>query len=88
MALDTRNKRGSALNVGSPWRGILPEPDGAISLGDRQTVVFLYAGIEAGAGSESPVFELIVYVQMPASLSKTVQMPASVKRYAEMTTGV
>jgi hypothetical protein len=50
MALDTADKRFSAIHIGSPWRGILPFPDGDItSAGDRQTIVFLYSGISAGA---------------------------------------
>jgi hypothetical protein len=43
--LDTRLKRTSGLNVGSPWRSQLPNPDGAIAAADRQTVAFMYSGI-------------------------------------------
>jgi len=46
--MDTAAKRASAVNVGSPWRGILPFPDGVIDQGDRQTVAFMYSGILAG----------------------------------------
>lgn len=51
MAIDTRDKRSSAINIGSPWRGMLPLPDGAINQGDRQHVAFLYRGIAASGGS-------------------------------------
>ena len=47
MAIDTPNRRSSAINVASPWRGKLPLPDGAISQADRQHVGLHYAGILA-----------------------------------------
>ena len=47
MAADTATKRCSAINIGSPWRGVLPIPDGTISQGDRQTVMLMYAGVLA-----------------------------------------
>lgn len=51
MALDTALKRGSALNITSPWRGILPLPDGTVGQPDRQVVAFLYSGITAAGGA-------------------------------------
>jgi len=47
MALDTRNKRAGAVNISSPWRGILPEPDGSVGQADRQTIAFMSASILA-----------------------------------------
>ena len=47
MALDTAVKRASAINIGCPWRGILPIPDASIDLGDQQAVSFFYSGIDA-----------------------------------------
>lgn len=44
MAIDTENKRRSALG-----RSILPRPDGTIDQADRQHKVWKYAGILAGA---------------------------------------
>lgn len=41
MAINTADKRSSAINIGSPWRGMLPLPDAAIDFGDRQHIVFL-----------------------------------------------
>jgi hypothetical protein len=49
VALDTAIKRYSAVNFGSPWRGVLPFPDGTIDQGDRQTVFFLCSSILAVA---------------------------------------
>lgn len=48
MAIDTRNKRASAINVGLPWRCSFPMPDGSISQADRKHVSLLYAGILDG----------------------------------------
>lgn len=47
MAIDTRNERASAMNVASPWRGLLPNPDATIDQADRQQSTFMYAGILA-----------------------------------------
>lgn len=47
MAVDTALKRASAINVSSPWRGILPLPDGSVDAEDRQVVPFHYSGILA-----------------------------------------
>jgi hypothetical protein len=51
MALDTRNKRSSAINVSSPWRGMLPVPDGSLDQGDRQQVGLHYRGILSASPS-------------------------------------
>ena len=47
MAIDTRLKRSSAINVGSPWRSILPAPDGVVDQADRQATALHYSGILA-----------------------------------------
>jgi hypothetical protein len=44
MAVDTVQRRLSIVNLGSPFRGILPLPDGAIEAEDRYTSVGLYGG--------------------------------------------
>jgi hypothetical protein len=49
MALDTRDKRGSAMNPGLAFGRVLPNPGGAIIQAARQIAAFLYAGIAAGA---------------------------------------
>ena len=56
MAVDSRNKRASAVNIASPWRGLLPEPDDddAATAAERAQVAFLYGGLLAGAaGAEA-----------------------------------
>ena len=45
MAIDTKTKRLSIMNLGCPWRGLLPEPDGTIDQADRQQFLYLYGGI-------------------------------------------
>ena len=60
MAVDTRNKRSSAINVASPWRGMLPAPDGAIDQADRQHVGFNYAGILATSGAAARTGRLLL----------------------------
>ena len=51
MAVDSRDKRSSAIVPGMPWRGLLPVPDSGVNAGDRQHVSYLYRGIAA----DSPV---------------------------------
>lgn len=50
MALDTRDKRSSAICPNLPWR-IFPNPDGSWDQGDRQQVGLVYRGIDAGAAT-------------------------------------
>lgn len=51
MAVDTRDKRASALGVGRPGLFQTPTPDGTLSTLDRQQVCFSYRGIAAAAPS-------------------------------------
>lgn len=49
MALDTADKRASAVYVGSPWRNNLPFP-GVMDQPDRQHLAFMYRGVSATGG--------------------------------------
>lgn len=40
--IDSRNKRESAIAIGSPWRMRLPAPDSAVGAGDRRHVAYQY----------------------------------------------
>jgi len=55
MAVDTRDKRSSAINVSIPWRGLLPLSDSTINAPDRGHTMFLYMGliavVAAGSGA-------------------------------------
>lgn len=55
MAIDTRDKRSSAIGVGLPWR-VYPNPDSSLDQGDRQQTAFLYRGIlaEENVVAETP----------------------------------
>lgn len=54
MALDSDNKRYSALNVGSPWRGVNYFPTGTIDAAERLAVAYLGSSIAAAAPVEVP----------------------------------
>lgn len=43
--MNTRNKRASALGIGLAALVVLPAPDSAITISDRQQTAFSYAGI-------------------------------------------
>ena len=45
MGADTALKRYSAMNIGSPWRGLNAVPDVAIPQGEQQAIAFFYSGI-------------------------------------------
>jgi len=47
MAIDTRDKRASALDLALPWRARWPNPDGSVNQGDRQQIASYYRGISA-----------------------------------------
>jgi hypothetical protein len=49
MAIDTRERRASAIGMGRPWRVQLPRPDGTVATADRQQVGYRYVGILSGA---------------------------------------
>lgn len=54
MALDTRDRRASALAGGLPWRAAFPAPDGGLDAGDRLHLAGLYRGIDAGEPLPDP----------------------------------
>lgn len=55
MAIDTRDRRASALAAGLAFLIVLPAPDGlAFDQGDRQQVTGRYRGIAAGAAVIGP----------------------------------
>lgn len=47
MAIDTPQKRHSAMNHGCPWRGNLSVPSGTIGNPARQAATYMYSGIAA-----------------------------------------
>lgn len=53
MALDTRNKRASAIGAGLAFLVMLPAPDGTVAAADRIHATGLYAGIAAATTDTS-----------------------------------
>lgn len=50
MAIDTAQKRMSAMFIGCPWRGpLVAAAEVGTTQGNRQAAAFLYSGILAGA---------------------------------------
>lgn len=49
MAIDSPQKRFSAMNHASPWRGPSVLPTGTIGAAQRQAALLLYSGILADA---------------------------------------
>ena len=47
MAVDTSLKRRSIVHIHTPWRGVLPRPDGAYTSRDRYVLAGLYSGLVA-----------------------------------------
>ena len=45
MALDSRNRRSSAMLVSLPWRGLLPAPNGSVGASDRAATAYQYSGL-------------------------------------------
>lgn len=56
MAVDTRDKRDSAVGLSLPWRCRLPLPDGSLAAtGDRLHLAYLYSGLGAAAATTPPI---------------------------------
>lgn len=47
MAIDSKQKRGSLIGHGMPWRSWLSEPSGTIGVGSRLSLLKYYAGTAA-----------------------------------------
>lgn len=77
MAVDTKEKRLSMLNVGLPWWTTLPEADGAIDADDRLHLLGLYSGI-AAVMVTGPFYPVVAQVYTPGSVAAEVYAPGSV----------
>lgn len=66
MALDTADKRASALACGLDARAVRPIPDGSLNGGDRQQVSGLYRGIAASAAPAQKLFLQPAFVVGPS----------------------
>lgn len=48
MAIDSRDKRASAIGLALAWARTAPVPDGTLSAADRQHIAGAYRGIDIG----------------------------------------
>lgn len=52
MAIDSKQKRMSAIHVGMPWRGAMVDPaESGFNQGNRQAAAYMYSGIGGSAPS-------------------------------------
>jgi hypothetical protein len=59
MAIDTKQKRMSALHPGSPWRGPLVDAtESGFTQGNRQAAAGLYSGILAGGAPSATLMAM------------------------------
>lgn len=65
MAVDTRDKRASAVMHTLPWRQLLPLPDGTVAQADRQQTAHHYSGIAAEAAAA-----IAAGIEVTATVSK------------------
>ena len=70
MAVDTRNKRASAIGVGLSVALLLPLADGTVGQADRQQTAYQYSGIAAAVSQ-------IVVVEIAGSYEPTAQIAGS-----------
>ena len=57
MAIDTAQKRASAMNPASPWRGpMVAAAEAGFTQGNRQAADFMYSGILAGEAAPAPTY--------------------------------
>ncbi len=55
MAIDTRDKRSSAMFIGLPFRSLGLQPDAGVDMGERAAVAYLYSGLDySGGGPPDP----------------------------------
>ena len=85
MALDTRNKRASALGVAvATFALVLPNPDGlTLDQGDRQQTAFVYRGILA----RLPILHLPETIHLKAGGSLLMSLLGGGRQMVRLTGG-
>jgi len=68
MAVDSRQKRSSCLNVGLPFGRMMPPADSVVDAYDRRQGCFLYAGIAAAALTVSALKRVRQFLAGPSRL--------------------
>lgn len=81
MAINTEARRRSAIATRRlPWfRRFIPLPDGTISQGDKQSLAFVYSGIDADIVPQPP------FLSRTARVCRTIDLDAAITRTADVT---
>jgi hypothetical protein len=71
MAVDTAQKRMSAMNLMCPWRGpMVSAADVGFTAGNREAALFSYAGIGASIADNVPlVYDIELFFTRTASIT-------------------
>jgi hypothetical protein len=77
MAIDTRDKRASAVGVGLAVLSLLPTANSAVSAADRLFFSWLYAGIAAAAPSGEHILSAVVAIRQTATANIAIRQTAS-----------
>lgn len=83
MAIDSKQKRMSALAVGCPWRGPLVDAaESGTTQGNRQAAAFAYSGILAAAAVDLPqiAFFEAWHIYVPGAVAAQVYAPGDAER--------
>ncbi len=80
MAVDTKQKRASAIGVRWAWLPILPDADGSVSQADRQDVAFTYTGILSASPVVAAVSKVLHALQFVSTLTVDGFTPTLVSR--------
>ena len=59
MAVDSKQKRSSAIGLRQAWLPVLPDADGSLDQGDRQDTAFSYMGILSSSPSITKVSKVV-----------------------------
>lgn len=78
MALDTKQKRGSALLMGQPWRGWLAEPSGALPVASRISLRWWCSGVSPGPLVRGPWRIVAAQVYCPGGVAGESYTPGGV----------
>lgn len=71
MALDSDDRKFSAINVGSPWRGVNSIPSGDLDEAEIQSLAFLYTEIVAAVAQAPANIPGGAGVGRPSKLGKS-----------------
>jgi len=82
MAINTHDRRSSALGCGLPFVAMLPLPDATVSKEDRRQALWMYRGLESEDAIQFlyPLYNTSMFTTVATSNSaKTIEAGYSVK---------